>query len=341
MILIYSDLHIKKQTRISGNFLRDNLATIAELTRIKEENNVTTIIFLGDIFETIGTVSFELMDIAYTEIEKLHKNVNSYFLVGNHDLSRGKTILRSFPGKIIDLPQIRVIEGIKFYFYPSGGTWLVSEEADVLLAHIALKEGELDASNVKLHNATSVSEFANTFPLGFLGHFHCFQMVLPDRYWYVGSPLQLSFGEAGQKKYCLLFDGNNIEWKQMTAAREFITIQVDKEVKEIILGSTTDELNEQFSKYIVKFIIPGTDKIFQRLLERKEPLFDFVVEYMPLYAKPNARNEIIGVNMHEVVKNYIELIKPGNPDSLYKKGMEIIENVGVQEFGDSEFFVSR
>jgi DNA repair exonuclease SbcCD nuclease subunit len=173
--------------------------------------------------------SFEILEKHLTGGLELH------MLLGNHDLWHYQKMdvssvnpLRMLPGiKIINKPSVHSVGGFFFGFLPYThdpisdlkkveAEWdeVAAGQKKVLGGHISV-DGAV--WNVR-HNTVSdvmVEHDGDMVKVGpgifsnwdrvFLGHYHAAQK-LDDKVEYVGSPLQLSFGEAFQKKHLVILD---------------------------------------------------------------------------------------------------------------------------------------
>jgi len=300
-ILLFADLHARKLYRNlkTEGVLRDILLTIEEIAKIADKYQVSKTIFLGDMFHKIGTISVELLARVFPAVSEIVAYGGELiFLVGNHDISGKYTSLEAFTGigTVIEKPTMLEMGGVKFFCYPySKGTYLW-EEADVFLGHVGFAEGELDASDIKLKDEISAHELKGFYKLGICGHYHRQQEVIPGL-WYVGSPLQLSFGEVGQKKYCLILDTESLglEWIELTEARKYqvfdITSKEDFPPKEDLSNSIMrfrigDDIDTRWllervpegSEYVIEKVI--TDKPTQVRLDPDMPMDELIVKYL-------------------------------------------------------------
>lgn len=123
-----------------------------------------------------------------------------------------------------------------------------SDTVNVLLAHVmldgALTGGE-DAGERPLHIGDSYGIRPQRLPAEAhyiaLGHLHRAQAIIPGRAFYAGSPLQLDFGEAGQRKSVSLVDASpgrkaHVETIPLSSGRQL------RDLGERGAGLTLDEL---------------------------------------------------------------------------------------------------
>lgn len=239
--LIFTDLHIHPHKK-STERLEDCLAAFSWVFEIAKKRKISNIVFLGDLFHDRQKIdvlayqkTFEIM-----EGHLLGGSLNLHLLLGNHDLWHYQRLdvssvnpLRNLPGvTVISEPCVKEIsEGSEIFrmgFLPYTHNpqedikkvekeWRSSAkegERMVLGGHIAvdgavwnLKYNTLSEVTVE-HEGDMVRvgpEIFKNWDRVFLGHYHAAQK-LNDRVEYIGSPLQLSFGEAGQEKHLAIYD---------------------------------------------------------------------------------------------------------------------------------------
>ena len=159
-------------------------------------------------------------------------------LLGNHDLWHFQRLdissvnpLRSIRGvSVIDSPRVEMVGDFQFAFLP----YTHDPISDILLLEKEWKKvadgkrmvlgGHISVDgavwNVRHNTVSEVSvehdgdmvrvgaEVFRRWNRVFLGHYHAAQK-LSDNAEYVGSPLQLSFGEAFQEKHLVVYDAED------------------------------------------------------------------------------------------------------------------------------------
>ena len=229
-VLLFSDLHVHCHKR-SNERLEDCLKALNWVFDTAEQRQISSILFGGDFFHDRQKIdvytyqrSFEVLS------NRLKSNkFKLYLLLGNHDLwfndktcVTSVTPLSALPGvTIISEPERLEINGCMWDFIPF--THNPIETLNTLketpgnpqyaLGHISLDGAILHGSqysDVSIeHDGDMVTVGAsifNHYQNVFLGHYHAEQKV-NDKVEYIGSPLQLSFGEAFQTKHIIAFDG--------------------------------------------------------------------------------------------------------------------------------------
>jgi DNA repair exonuclease SbcCD nuclease subunit len=249
-ILIFSDIHIHPHKK-SVERLDDCIKALDWVFESAEENNIKDIVFLGDLFHDRQKIDVLTYQKTFEVFEKylLKNKFKLYLLLGNHDLWHNQkwdvssvNPLRNLPGvSVINEPCVRFIsEDYLFGFLPYTHDpisdlkkiekqWKSEcKEKEInppkmLGGHIAV-DGAL--WNVKYgttaevaieHDGDMVKVGPNIFSKWdrvFLGHYHA-EQKLAENIEYVGSPLQLSFGEAFQNKHIIIYDIENNQCKYL------------------------------------------------------------------------------------------------------------------------------
>lgn len=233
-VLLFSDLHIHPHKR-SNQRLQDCLSALRWVFDKAIEKNVKSVLFGGDLFhdrQKIEIYTYQKSFEIFAEYAKKNK-FHLYILLGNHDLwFNDKTCISSvmplsvFPNVTVISEPVRLeIEGHNWDFIPFTHNPIEAIEkfksmhsmSEYSLGHLALDGAVLHGSqqsDVTIeHDGDMVSISAslfNHYKHTFLGHYHAEQRV-NNKVEYIGSPLQLSFGEAFQKKHIILFNQQNCE----------------------------------------------------------------------------------------------------------------------------------
>ncbi len=228
--LIFSDLHIHDHKK-SIDRLEDCISVLNWIFKVAVEHKVSNIIFLGDLFHDRNKINVFVYQRAFEAIFKTP--VDFYLLLGNHDLwhkdkwhvSSCKPFSAIPKVHVISSPTTLTIGSTKFDFLPFTENPIAALEAlkessaKILCAHLAVSGARLNVLHdiysdvIVEHDGEMVIVDTNIFSSWkkvFLGHYHGEYRI--NNIEYVGSPLQLSFGEAFQKKHIMIFDGENIEY---------------------------------------------------------------------------------------------------------------------------------
>lgn len=223
-ILITADLHIhahrSDQRRVDDGV--QCLEWIYETARIA---GIKTVVIAGDFFHN----RFNLSTMAVAKATRVlwendQNGISTIMLVGNHDSYYEDTwdVHSLIPFKhwtVIDKPTQIEIDGIKVDFLPytpRPSQYIDSPPFDsparVLISHLAIANAILNSryNILSVEDDTKEKEMIEAERLHkwdkvWLGHYHYGQKV-SDKVEYIGSPMQLTFGEADQKKHVVIFD---------------------------------------------------------------------------------------------------------------------------------------
>lgn len=240
-ILIFSDIHIHPHKK-SSQRLDDCLETLDWVFTTASKRRISNLVFLGDLFhdrQKIDVFTYQrTFEVLYRHLSE--GNFSLTILLGNHDLWHNQRLdvssvnpLRTLPGvKVVDSPSVHEIsDGTEdFYmgFLPythspvedlkkvekEWNSLVKDDQRRVLGGHIAVdgalwnvRHGTLSDVSVE-HEGDMVRVGPDIFRRWqrvFLGHYHAAQKM-NEIVEYVGSPLQLSFGEADQTKHIIVYD---------------------------------------------------------------------------------------------------------------------------------------
>ena len=253
-VLIFSDVHVhphqKKQSKLD-----DCLKVLNWVFEEAKARNVKNILFAGDLFH-----DRKIIDIpTYHKVAEIFiRNMagddapNFYLLLGNHDLYFQELthINSSYPLSaiegltLISKPSTIKVDGVDVSWLP----YTHDPESDIaklknkskrkiLIGHVAIDGAWLNSggsiSEVHVETDEAIKkvgvEIFDGWDNVFLGHYHAAQH-LSDTVEYIGSPLQLSWGEANQKKHIILFDleTGDKEYIENTFSSLHLTIQKNK-----------------------------------------------------------------------------------------------------------------
>lgn len=235
--LIFSDLHLHAhKDRIDR---LDNCIQVLDwIFEVAEERGCDNIFFLGDLFherDKIDVLNYlRTFECFMKHMLEDGKDIDVFLLVGNHDMYHKTRWDVNSVRPLSALPNLHVIQSpLSVTFGDTKINWLPHTEnplehlevfkeegvGDILLSHLAV-HGALTnlfygtkSDVIVEYDNDMVMVDASVFDpwdMTILGHYHGAQK-LNDKVEYVGSPLQLSFGEAFQKKHVILL---NLETKQ-------------------------------------------------------------------------------------------------------------------------------
>lgn len=226
---MFSDIHIFQHKR-SHTRLNDCIAALEWVFDTALSQNIKNIVFLGDLFHDRQKIDVLSYIKTYEVFERYLKNdIMVYLLTGNHDMFYHKRWdinslipLRAFKNVIvIDKPSTIQIDNFPLSFLPYTHDPITdlkkirnNSKFKILLAHIAIHGARLNLTH-DTKAEVFVEHDGDMVPVGagefiewdqvFLGHYHAAQKISNNTE-YIGSPLQLSYGEANDEKHIVVYD---------------------------------------------------------------------------------------------------------------------------------------
>ena len=351
-VLIFSDVHIHPHKR-SLDRLQHCLDALEWVFKTAEEQSVDHILFLGDLFHNRQRIEILTYHKAFNVFKKyLNGKIKLWLLLGNHDLwYRDKVDINSvapfsaLPGvTVVDCESTLDISGHLIDFIPftldpiESLNKLLKLRGDnpkkLLCAHIAIHGAKYNSgmmADVTVEHDGEVtkvdSSLFSAWDQVFLGHYHLPQII--QNVEYVGSPLQLSFGEADQIKHILIYDleTQEKEYIENNFSPKHLIIPYDQ-IKNY-------ELKNNFIRIVVDDISSSD------IVEIKDTLLN-EVEVGSLEIKQNIKKEedhtvenakTILLDENSMFEEYIETVDIGelNREHLLAVGKKICSERGETE----------
>lgn len=345
-ILLYSDIH-HAQHKKSMDRLHDCIAVQEWVFQVARENNIKDIVFGGDLFQDREKIDIITYHLVFDVFLKNSQEFNVWLLLGNHDLWYYErwdiTSVRAFSAipnvKVIDKVCTLEIAGHDIDFLPFTHnpikyikqlekTAKKRKGLKVLVGHLSL-DGAFTNTKYKTysdviveHDGEMVKVDASAFKAWdkvWLGHYHGPQEQ--GNVEYIGSPLQLSFGEVDQEKHIVIYDMDS-------GIREYINNEFSP--KHLILSE--NELDKHdLEKNFVRVFVEDSGKSdlidLRKDIEKSKPT---TLELMPVQ-KDESEHFIsdaksILCKEDEMLKKYIEQVAPNlDSDKLLKIGEMICQ----------------
>jgi DNA repair exonuclease SbcCD nuclease subunit len=228
-VLIFSDIHIFPHKR-KNERLEDCLKVLKWVFDTAKKEGIQNILFGGDFFHDRQKIEIYTYQKTFEVLrdELKDSELNLFLLIGNHDIwfNDNTDISSVLPFsaisgvRVIKKPERLFIEGhywdfIPFTHNPIDSLEKLSKEKgerEYAIGHLAIDGAILhnnQYSDVCIeHDGEMVTVSASIFKeykYTFLGHYHAEQKVNKSVE-YIGSPLELSFGEAFQQKHIIDFN---------------------------------------------------------------------------------------------------------------------------------------
>lgn len=227
-VLLWSDIHIHPHKRKQER-LEDCLKALEWVFQTAKSRGITEILFAGDLLhDRIKIESFTYMKVFEILKKYCTGKIKLYLLLGNHDLWYNEDTSVSSTIPFSALPGIHIIgdvcrktvAGVKWDFIPFTHDPLAAldtlkefdEQAPYCLGHLSIHGARLNSAGTQSdvvieHDGEMTPVEPKCFEHYvhvFLGHYHAAQQL--GKVEYIGSPLQLSFGEAHQEKHIIVLD---------------------------------------------------------------------------------------------------------------------------------------
>lgn len=235
-VLLFSDIHIHNHKK-SYERLDDCLKALQWVFDTAKKENIKNIIFGGDILHERQKIDIFVYNKIYNSLNEnlTNSNINFYCLLGNHDLwfnentsISGVYPFQSLKGfRVVSNPETITIEDSEWDFLPFTHDPIESlsffEKSNIknrfLIGHISIDGACLNSGSISdviiEHDGEMVKISKDIFvnyKHSFFGHYHQGQ-ALAKNVEYIGSPLELSFGESGEQKHIIILDTDKNEKK--------------------------------------------------------------------------------------------------------------------------------
>ena len=248
-----ADVHLSKyghDKREETSNLPERLHSIKsalyEVAEYCVKNNIRVMVIGGDILHGKSVIYAIAQDIMLQFFEDFNHAIKFYVIDGNHDLSgKGENVVSALRplfnvhgvtwiNQTNNNPVIQP-EGIMFIPYSHDVAEVVkTSKARILVSHFGLSEGVLN-SGMSIVQNISLKDLAGKYELVLLGHYHRPQEIIRSNFslYYVGSLIQLDWGEKGEEKRFLIVDTDTMQVDSIpiTQYRKHIEIEITPETK--------------------------------------------------------------------------------------------------------------
>ena len=201
------------------------------------ENDIETIIIGGDLYHNKSIIYAIAQDLILDFFEQ-YKDLEFWILDGNHDLSGKGANVVSALRPIVKCPNVEWLTQT-----PVGNDYFIcipyshdvvnqvkTNKNKILISHFGLSEGVLN-SGMSIVSDISIKDLVGKYELVLLGHYHKPQEIIIDdiRIYYVGSLIQLDWGEKGEEKRFLVVDTDTLQVDAILISqyRKHIEIEID------------------------------------------------------------------------------------------------------------------
>lgn len=267
-LAVSGDLHLHPFSDHAKTTEKGENTRLLEIVKAIEWMFATTIkkggkdfIIAGDTFHVRKDVPTVALDAMGRLLYNVKDSLTVHILVGNHDLNvnTSDTSVMALAGSanIINKPCVQRIDNQWIGFLPwtddqqsvaKAFKLFRKEEAGLVVGHLGIDGAKLGPANIEIPGHVKIED-GHGFKAILLGHYHKHQQV-SDKVWYIGSPLQHSRGEAGEKKVFALWDGKKPTFIENTFSPRFVVVKPGDDISGIrsndyvkIVGKTEAEVS--------------------------------------------------------------------------------------------------
>jgi len=230
-VAITADVHLHEHEKFKtfrdgyNSRLLDARDAVLEVAAKAKAQGAKTLIIAGDWFHSRKNVSIPCLDVSAKLIRKLRKDFEVYALLGNHDLSLDgshTSILGQRFTAVWTTPGVYEVDGWKIGVLPWSDVprdvdkamkGIAAKKPDFVVGHLGISGAKVGPSDFEMQGHVTLTDIRASVPV-FLGHYHKPQSVKDADVHYVGSPLQIDWGEAGEEKSFVLFKSKS-DWDRV------------------------------------------------------------------------------------------------------------------------------
>jgi DNA repair exonuclease SbcCD nuclease subunit len=340
--IIFSDLHLHPH---AGDWLKvsDSLAVLQWVLKTAVAEGIKTVFFLGDFFHNREKVYSLVVGRSFDVLKKFEEaGIHIYMVVGNHDMPlknttqfSALTIFQEFKNiEVISQPKVLEYDDSLVFMLPYVENidklkWALQElesrrsptKKNYLLAHLDIAKAWFN--NFKQSDFGLEVENLITWDFVVSGHFHNFQKVR-DNILYVGSPLQINFGDAKTVKGIIIHDNGKFDFRENTFSPQYLHI-------------TPEEISEKVRNNYVSLAVKDMEKID----EFRKKILDFNPRHLEINLVAEEINNDASAmlqsgwdlkrNIDNLAKFWVETYAPQqfDKDKLLATGLDIIHKVNT------------
>jgi DNA repair exonuclease SbcCD nuclease subunit len=293
------------------------------------KNKVGKIVVAGDTNHT-KSIIHSVAQSVLLEIVRDYREIEFIVIDGNHDMSSksgaGVSALKCLDHEpnVDMIHEPKQIENILFVpWNPKTMIKTITEcrDAEYLVSHFGLNEGMLN-SGISIVSEVALRDIQH-FRCSLLGHYHMPQEIILDdtEVYYIGSPIQLDWGEKNDEKRFLLVNSD---------LHEIDSIEIDGYKRHVELELTPDKMDETLK--IARKLKKEGHHI--KLLKTEDlDLSDIQMEFNIVdKVEKDITNRGISTNMSmsDILNRYMEIKKvpKGKVDFYRSIALDVISEVG-------------
>ncbi len=291
-ICLVTDTHfgIHKSAKI---FLKSQLDFFNnELIPYIKENDIDTVIFGGDTYDTRNSVNVMILNEVYSLFEKLDFLKQVIVIVGNHDTyykteieTNSLKMLKKFKNvTVIEDNTIMAFDGVDFLLSP----WQIDyakfirfcskNPANVCIGHFDINEAKMNKYKTS-DSGFDAKVFAN-FDIVYSGHFHTRSTMKKHGtdIVYIGSPYALDRNDIDEEKGFCIIDTNDVcsvKYVNNKNSIKYISVnypnacsekQIKDNIVDVYVDYNKDYSESDFRNYMEKLNKLGPISVSTRLI---------------------------------------------------------------------------
>ena len=308
--------------------------TLYEVAKYCIDNDIDTIVIGGDTLHGKSVIYAIAQDIMIQYFSDFKGKLYFHVIDGNHDLSgKGDDVVSALrPLETISnvnwIPYNTTYrmknDDVLFVPYSTKLPEIIKDNrADILISHFGLSEGILN-SGLSIISDISMKDLQGRYKLVLLGHYHKSQeIILPTiSLYYVGSTIQLDWGEKGDEKRFLIVNTKTLDVQSIPFAsyKKHIEIVIDPDnVDAAIINAKQARDNGDHVKVIMdkKVDVTGFGNDFIIIDKTQSDITD--------------RGVTSSMSQEDKIFKYLEIREiPKDDQELYaKEAFDIIQNCEV------------
>jgi len=215
--------------------------TLYEVAKYCIDNGIDTIVIGGDTLHGKSVIYAIAQEIMIQYFSDFQDKLYFHVIDGNHDLSGKSDVVVSALRPLETIPNVNWVPYNTTYRMEHDDVLMVpystklpeiirDNRADILISHFGLSEGILN-SGLSIVSDISMKDLEGRYKLVLLGHYHKSQEIIRPTIslYYVGSTIELDWGEKNDIKRFLIVDTNTLDVQSIpfTSYKKHIEIVID------------------------------------------------------------------------------------------------------------------
>lgn len=300
------------------------------VSRLKEDN-IDSIIFIGDFFHSRSEISVNTIHAAAEFLEKF-KNFKLWMVVGNHDSYykqnaniHSLSILSGYSNiRVFDKTTLVKIGNKDVTFCPWGFDYSELKPSDVLFGHFEIETFKMNAHKL-CESGVKPKDLLKKSQLIFSGHFHLNEEREYDegKIIYVGCPFQQDYGDRDTSKGYYILDFNDLSYS-------FHGNKITPEHKKVLLSEilskdiTKDKYKNLIGNSFVKVVVDVKveQNILDEILHQFNSYSPISLTVDPLISyelnSDNTDTDLSGVDISKAIVEFVNLLDIKEKEDVIK-----------------------